>query len=172
MDAYRQAAICLHGLEDHDRDWLLSRLPKEHSAVLTGLLSELKMLGIPRETSLSRDLLPDSDAAANRGALKTDLAELEQASPEAVWSLLRNEPDSVLRALIMDRDWAWRGYVLKRYRKKHRRGLTAGGPAGSKVFQAIVSIMAKRLRESGGFAARHASETSWHQRLRKGLWPR
>lgn len=172
MDAYRQAAICLHGLEDHDRDWLLNRLPKEHSAVLAGLLFELKALGIPRETSLSRDLLPDSGVADNPRTLKTDLAELEQASPDAVWSLLLNEPDSVIRALIEDRDWTWRGYVLKQYRKKYRRGLTAGRPVRSKVFQAIVSIMAKRLRESDGFASRHASETSWHQRLRKGLWPR
>lgn len=172
MDAYRQAAICLHGLEEHDCDWLLSRLPKEHSAVLSGLLSELKALGIPQEAGLSRDFLPNSAVAASQGALRTDFAELEQASPEAVWSLLQNEPDAVLRALIMDRDWAWRGYVLKQYRKKHRRGLTAERPVGSKVFQVIVSIVAKRLRESNGSAPRHTNATSWRQRLRKALWPR
>lgn len=170
MDAYRQAAMCLHGLEDGDRDWLLNRLPKEHSAVLSELLAELKTLGIPREAGLSRDLLPAFVTGKTRNRLSEDFAELERASPESVWLLLQNESDSVVRALVMGRDWSWRGYILKQYRKKYRRDLTGGRPVGSKTFQALVAVVAKRLRETVNSASRHADRMPWYQRLRKSLW--
>ena len=51
MKGIRQAALCLHGLNEHDRKWLLNQLPSIHRNALRGMLRELNQIGVPRGQS-------------------------------------------------------------------------------------------------------------------------
>lgn len=101
----RRAALTLHALTAHDREWLLAQLPADHREELRGLLAELSELGIPADGDVIRAALaeaapasamPDAkayarvlscEAEALRGVLLSLLAPAQRDAVLAQWPL-------------------------------------------------------------------------------------
>lgn len=130
MIGYRRAALCLHGLSESDRAWVLQSLPDGQRLELTRLLSELQAMGVPRDKSW----LPHMPGGLNTGKDTRivvppgmELVALLEAVPiNRVMVLLEGEPDEVIAILLHCHRWNWRQAVieaLKPMRCAHVMGL-------------------------------------------------
>lgn len=92
MDGYRRAALTLHGLGEADRGWLLAQLPPADRARLTGLLEELRGLGMPADPALLSGL-------AERGP-QPAAARLRAAPAKRMQAILAAEPARLAAAVL------------------------------------------------------------------------
>ncbi|WP_419688245.1 hypothetical protein ACN22W_30130 [Burkholderia theae] len=112
-DDVRKAALLLHTLSGVDRDWMLARLPAEHRRLLLDLVEELRELGIPPARSLFDAVKDDTAASRSSASRPADgswegwCAEIDRASPSAVWPILRAEPEQLIARVLSLHDWSW-----------------------------------------------------------------
>ena len=174
MSAYREAALCLHGLSAVDRDWLLHQLPDEHRRTLNALLLELNSLGIPADPSFSREFASPESKNEGLSLFADNIRIVDNVSAEDICSLLRNEPDALVALIFGMHSWSWEAAVRKYFRKLRHRDIFGTRTAGVSVSCAVVSILANRIQR-GDFAATNRNngiERGWYRRLRGIAWPR
>lgn len=110
MDDYRQVALCLHGLADPDRSWLLENLTHDHASKLLVMLQELEKLGIPREPHW-----PDFNADNNDlsdSVHGTTVEFLNNTEADLVFALLIDEPNFIVAILLQHKKWTWANEVM------------------------------------------------------------
>lgn len=127
----RKAALLLHALHDRDRGWLLERLPDSDRSGLRSLLAELEALGIPVDRDLLDEVIrPARDAGSSpRAAVDgpesqpkavsedrvrdETVRSLEQAAPDRLATILRDEPAGLIAVLLAVHPWPWKDHLLK-----------------------------------------------------------
>lgn len=85
----QRAALTLHALGEHDRQWMLRSLSAAQRRLLQPLLQELDALGIPRDAGL---LEPVGAGAREQGAASSPLASLADADPNVLAAIVSAEP--------------------------------------------------------------------------------
>ncbi len=108
MKGYRHAALCLHGMTEDDRQWLLAQLPSPQRTRLVDMLNELDSMGIraaqpglrPTFLDLLEDPVPD--------AADPVVEHIDRVPPEAIAAATRTEPDCVVLVILGAHDWSWR----------------------------------------------------------------
>lgn len=175
MSELRKAALCLHSLQDDDRAWLMQRLPVEKRDELSGLLDELKSLGIPGDQSWQQ--LGLNMNTTELQAAPDDEYELDAFTAQAVWAVLSREPASVIAAVLACRHWSWRQEVAGLYEKAQRNTLKLPAQLNDRVKQALVSALLSRLREqeTGSHALVHSPHNNGaapgvFKRMSRWLW--
>ena len=128
--AIRKAALCLHSLNNEDKDWLLSRLPEPSQNRIKYLLSELKEIGVPKNQDWLKDLGLSSynQSTVNNGAC--DRADnislkLNTANAKYIYTALEHEHDEVIAIILSYSNWHWKSKVLKRFKKSRRMNIFA-----------------------------------------------
>ena len=160
---YKKAALCLHGLHEADRSWLLAQLPDAHRSELSTMLEELETLGIPKEPAL----LPGIDGGQTSPSLARSetqvtasyIGELEGADPALIRRALQDESDAVVAALMGMRDWPWRRALLEGWKRSRRDSLSneaarKQGLLTERASSAMLQILARRLKELEATEAR------------------
>jgi hypothetical protein len=93
----QQAALLLHGLDERDRDWIMTRLPAGERLELAGHLNELTALGIPADQQLIR-------AATRAGD--------DENTAVRMHAVLVNEPLWLQASILAIEAWPWRDAYL------------------------------------------------------------
>jgi hypothetical protein len=142
---FRRTALVLHALDDADREWLLSRLPVAQTEPLRELLRELVDLGLPRDASLVDEALAVSQASVRT---RDDGSGLEGLDGATVHALMVQEPDRLIQAVVLAREWPWRADMLARLgpvRAKRLQDLQAKMPVPEALHRECVAELARRI---------------------------
>jgi hypothetical protein len=127
MNEIRRAALSLHGLDDEDRAWVLSRLAEDQRTELEALVRELDELGFPRQAGAmhgqSVATPPASPEPAPARAMLED--RFDEASPERVLAGLADASPAVIAWLLRRRQWRWARKVRRRLGRERRRAVEA-----------------------------------------------
>lgn len=171
MSNYRQAALCLHGLQSADREWLLGRLPDDRRAALRALLSELDVLGIPRDEDWTAGFSAESASADRTDTHLKDIAVIERAPSDRVWALLENEPDAIVRVLLAYKNWPWKAEIASRFNKSRHRRFTDGPMVSEKVSGSVISAFARRLyRGYDEVSVTESPKSRWYAGIMRLIW--
>ena len=127
MNDTRRAALSLHGLEDEDRAWVLSRLSEDQRAELTALVRELDELGFPRHAgAVHGDSVALPSASSETLPVRTTLEDrFEEATPQQVVAGLAQESPAVIAWLLGRRRWRWARKFQRRLERGRRRAVAA-----------------------------------------------
>lgn len=144
---HRLAALRLHGLGDHDREWILAALSDEDRNKVVRLLDELQDLGFSKE--VARMIEPASRPAAmpRQSAL---IAQIDDAPPRLIASVLSDEQPATIAVLLGYHPWRWHRSVMRRLGSARRmaieRLVSGGAPAPApKVTERLISTFAEAL---------------------------
>jgi hypothetical protein len=135
LQPLRRAALLVHALPDADARWLLDALSAQERAALDPLLSELRLLGLPRDPTLVTEL--EGQSRSPVPVLDAGLARLDRHGVAQLENLLRAEPVCVTTRLLAAGAWPWRARIA--------RGIGVAVPASASPEQ-----------PGGGAALRHA----------------
>jgi len=154
-EGYRKAALKLHSLSAPDRAWMLRRLPAHERTTLSGLLRELKELGIKSDHRMADDISHDD---VRKTLLQADsvvpgLAEALDATcaahPAEISALLASEPDNLAATILSAYPWPWRARLLADYgvekRQRMSRALQLAPQLKPRLRAELVKILADRL---------------------------
>lgn len=148
MDGFRLSALALHAVADHDRAWLLERLPDVQRTQLSALLEELRETGIPADPELVRQLVREQEVLARSPGWDAPSARLARASAQDIWELLRAESDAVIGRIVRRHDWPWKSALLELCGptrvKRIERLASQLAPAGG-LEQALIIELDQRL---------------------------
>lgn len=148
MQSLRQAALCLHALSKRDQQWLLDALPSRHCASLQGMLRELTLMGIPKDSSLipTLDGFPLSNDA-DQYPLDTPERMLADMEAEVVLSHLENESDVVVAILLSVRQWPWSDALCNACPKAAND--TAALCVSAIVQRTVMELLVRRIEHAG-----------------------
>ena len=119
MNGLKEAALCLQGLAEADRQWILQNLPKQQRLGLQSLLRELQTQGIPgaREEALIK--AKSQGLAQELGGLNAKIMLLDCVSAEQFSKNISQEPESLLALICRLHHWSWAaGFLAKLPAKK------------------------------------------------------
>lgn len=158
MNGHKQAAAALHGLSTADQDKVLAELPPADQDILRGYLAELSALGFARA--------PAAAAAAARPAASA----LRNASAEALFAVLAQEPAGLLAQFLALEAWPAAAALLALFPAPQRERIAAAqatqGPVAPAVAAALMELVASRLPAA-------ASAPGWRGALAKAFrWTR
>lgn len=152
----RAAALVLHGLHWRDRRWLLRRLLPGWRQSLSGLLAELRKLGMATdacELPSPPACLPGVVLAA-AGLDASLLAEVDRCEAASVLRVLAGQPEHVQHLALILHDWRWRDSVWRALPRLHRLRLAghaeAAGNLAPRLGAALLFALASRLRDLAG----------------------
>lgn len=154
MTEMKRAALTLHSLADSDREWVLSQLPDGQSDALRALVDELRALGFPRDVHLATPPAePEAKPAAERAP--PAVGKLDQASPKALYQVLRDESPVLVSALLEYRGWRWSRGLLRRFKRSERRVIAeqlkgASSSSTKRVQRELLDVVASALDGHGG----------------------
>jgi hypothetical protein len=154
MNTYKRAALCLHGLHETDRSWLLARLSDDQRSQLGTMLQELEKLGIPKE----RSWVPEVPVAENRASSHqaplplSPIRQLDQAEPSVVKRMLQDEPAPFVAAFLGLHDWSWQRGLTAGRKKSNAQGLPAPDNdvrrrTTAKTRDTLFELLVERLQE-------------------------
>jgi hypothetical protein len=135
MSGHRRSAVALHGLNVHDRQWMLAQLPTADQQILQQYLNELDALGFEYGPDLTQELNDTSQQQAEAMPLNSTnsanlansappwqtmqavrplsaLEQVQQASAQQIHACLAEEPASVVARLLAQHEWAWQDALL------------------------------------------------------------
>lgn len=152
MHSLRRAALCLHALSKADQKWLLNALPSEHRQSLKGMLKELRMMGIPADSSL----IPSVDDEAKDSVVAELQAErdvrsiIDRADEQQIRQIFDNEAPEIIATLLACCKWSWADSYLKSLPSDKRTGLlevmeSKRGKVSSKVADTLIGLLANEL---------------------------
>ena len=157
MDAYRKAALTLHGLHDADKRWLLKNLPERHQEQLLLMLEELVELGIPRHPDLKQPIseleveesTPETLPEEEEVVVPEPIRRLLTAPPEVLLHILNHEPPAVSAAVLLAHDWPWREVLLEAFSEPYRASVQGSmvrieGGITEKASETILQILAEK----------------------------
>ena len=105
---FRRAALTLHSLAEHDRDWVLRRLDPHQQSQIEQHLGELGGLGIVADARLVEQALRPQAAAPEPGwreAVRAcDALRLHEG--------LRHEPAALMARVLNSGPWPWEAAFL------------------------------------------------------------
>jgi hypothetical protein len=107
----RRAALVAHAMPEGDRAWLLDELQPTHRVVLSGLLKELQLLGVPRDASLLEDFTRPPLVRQPSTPLG-ELQSLGTGEVAGLAELMEFEPPLLVSRLLAAGDWPWRQQLL------------------------------------------------------------
>ena len=191
MSGSRRAALCLHGLEDSDKHWLLQSLSTGQRQQLEGMLEELEQIGIPKGQRWFPELMHESPPVGketSRDHVDNLSDQIDSVSAERISELLEHEPVCVITALLSYRNWTWRqAYLSKQYVQKKQRLIQEieryQDTVKPKVMMVLLGSLAKRLESGASYNQLQSFDKALHhvenqnmkgtQRSRwKALWQR
>ncbi len=147
MNALRRAALTLHALSEHDRQWMLQRLAVPQQEALRQHLAELAELGIPRDQGLI-------DEALARPTGSTDWRErLAGVAAGELEALLRHEPAGAVARILAAGPWPWHQALLaslppeRAEAIEQARALTVD--AGSELGEWLAQRLDQRCTQAG-----------------------
>lgn len=149
MQDYRRVALCLHGLAEADRQWLLGKLAEADRAALRPLLDELVELGLPRDSVE----LTWGDAAADRsGSVPAHITPLDAASVDAVWRVLQREQPATIALIMEYYPWQWSGAVTKRWGANRQHAVMAArgrrrNAVSQRVRDSVIAAFARAVAD-------------------------
>lgn len=158
MNAYKRAALRLHGMENSDRRWVLSNLPGHQRKKLLDMLSELRSLGIPRQLDMHSDLQDGAnpgcdgeDAAMADGGRSSLVDTIAKASPLTINEVLQGEDEAAVAAILLLHDWPWRSEVIDLMSPSRRQRMVekvgqGKGRVTEKAAEALVQLLGERLQ--------------------------
>ena len=125
-DAMRRAALLLHALPSTDRDWLLDQLDPAQRAVLDGMLSELRELGIAPDAAMARRAIEerisiDAQPAFDSLALEQMVRLMRPVPAAKLARELRLEPAALIASLLRIDAWPWAASLLAQLGAVKRR---------------------------------------------------
>ncbi|MEE8058567.1 MAG: hypothetical protein V3T17_12130 [Pseudomonadales bacterium] len=140
MNKQQCAALHLHGLCDDDRHWVLSQLSAEHTHVLKPLLNELVELGIPRESTVLAEIHGAEGLPIPRPSCPS-VDTLLYATTLHLATVLSNEADEIIAAVLLCHDWPWRENVMNEMPapRQHRIG---------QLVRQDLFMMTRRMRDT------------------------
>lgn len=156
IDGYRKVALKLHAMGAEDRGWMLQQFGDDERTRLAGLLRELQDLGIRSDLSVPAALSDEdarqlllSSAGVDRAETEKALDAVRSAQPAEVATLLTDEPDAMIAAVLSAYPWPWRARMLAGYgvetRLRVNRALAQTDMLRPKVRAALIRLMAARL---------------------------
>ena len=127
MNESRRAALSLHGLDDEDRAWVLSRLTESQRAELAALVRELDELGFPRHAGAvhGQSVALPSASPETVSARSTLEDRFEAVSPQQLAAGLADESPAVIAWLLARRQWRWTRKFRRRLDRERRRAVAA-----------------------------------------------
>jgi hypothetical protein len=185
--ADKRAALELQGLNAHDREWVLARLPSAEQARVRPLLAELDQLDVRFDIGTVADSLRDGSsngaapvAAPAMAAKGEPRSAIREASSGNIVELLEDEPAWVVDAVLALDDWPWSAEVGTALAQRGiRRSQSPGrdsAPLPPALSSALLALVAERLRgmngqPRNGHAALRGDAVNgirvWHR-----VWPR
>jgi len=113
-EGYRRAALCIHGLNEPDRTWMLGKLPVTARARIQECLLELQDMNLPAGSQIANTLTSpvlqsSQDERSNQEYQNTrvDDPTVLLASPDLIIDTLRSEPDWVVALVLASGTWPW-----------------------------------------------------------------
>lgn len=154
--AARQAALTLHALDASDRSWVLAALAPQEREQLHPLLEELKVLGIPADDALARDV---AEAGIPSGKARDWLGDMDEGEGAALASVLREEPLELQRVVLA---------MLGEPARRHAIAALGKGPGGEQtrpvapaLERAVRAALAPRWKARLAAAASAARAPAW-----------
>lgn len=152
MHSLRRAALCLHALSKADQKWLLNALPSEHRQSLRGMLKELRVMGIPADSSL----IPPADDEAKDNVVAELQTEHDMrsivngADEQQVRQIFDNEAPEIIATLLVSCNWSWTDSYLKSLPSDKRTGVLEAmeskrGKVSPKVADTLIGLLANEL---------------------------
>jgi len=169
MTGHRRAAAALHGLQEEDRQWLLTELPDADRDILNRLLGELTELGFEPGSTASASttamlLAPQSNAADLSSA---DI--VRNTTARHMSALLEHEPSSLIAQVLGIETWPWEQAFLQMLSPLRRDRIAVMseqmrhlGPARKAC---LLDGLAKRLRTVSTSGATSAANVHAHPGL-------
>lgn len=111
MEAYKKAALYLHGLNEEDASWMLQQLPEDKSSFLQTILDELQQLGIPKERTLLDDVL-SSQQGIQAETAEREVSFLASIDAGDIVSAFESESDEVFALFLSIHEWPWKEQAL------------------------------------------------------------
>jgi hypothetical protein len=161
----RHAALVLHALAPADRAWMLNGLAPSQRAALEPLLQELCELGIPPEATA---ICCEGEEAAVHPDVPEERREMEDASPEAVARILRNEPSRLAAAFLVSRPPAWRARFLATLQPDQASLLQSAAMEDRQAPALQAAVLVAVQRRLANTAPQQGSAAVW-QRFRQAL---
>jgi hypothetical protein len=167
----RRAALRLHGLCPADQECILAELaPAEQDALRTSL-RELESLGFPKDACWQAEAGPQAPGKVQGGLAG---GALENAQPAAMHAILRGEPESLIAALLAERNWPWKEGYFDRLEAGHRARLqmlaSTAQPFAPQLREAVHEALERTLQTLPVEAAPPAVQAS--PRSRWSAWIR
>ncbi|MCH2172742.1 hypothetical protein MK489_18360 [Myxococcota bacterium] len=149
MNGLRRAALCLHGLADQDRSWLLDQLEPEQRTKLEPLLQELSELNPPAEVA---QLEFEEETVSTPTDREKWIRTIDRAEPSVIRTLLASEPNCVIVSLLSNQSWAWLENFLDSLPLHQRNEITeqialSNGSQPPLLSNAILETMSTRITE-------------------------
>jgi len=170
MIGYRRAAVALHGVAEEDRSWVLNALPTADKATLVQLLSELKELGFSDDASNVVDLF-DAPTKAVDVVSATVSHRIRHADAEHLFSILENEPASLIAQCLSIDQWPWSEQFLNLFPAARKERILAAVSHSFDIAPArtvfLLNSIASRLPEPTHFSTN--KERSNHRNGLRGV---
>lgn len=156
MKGLRQAALCLHGLNEQDRKWLLKQLPPMHRNALKQMLRELNEIGVPQGQSwvpTVKQRIEEHDPGEHFSdtALRM-LKIIDSASLSQIKQVLLDEPETVLGFIFSIYKWSWTEEVLGALNVKKRKAVeqviqrNTVGDLSKNVVETVLGIVFEKMQ--------------------------
>lgn len=122
-DSHKLAALRLSGLNEQDRDWILSRLPVTDQEKILGLLNEADKFGIDNPDEYVEKIIStkgkSSTTKSNNKLLTQEESPrckiINMANGSDVMKILDAVPCEIIAAMLSEREWKWeQDYLLSR----------------------------------------------------------
>lgn len=145
--ALRQIALKLHALHAQDKAWILGQLARDVRERISGLLRELKVLGIQ---SLPEAAAAHADFATSNVALDDELVrEIDCFDNELVFTLLDDFPLRQKALLFHARPWRWSMMVWHRLADGERQRLLKAMETMALLRPPIINAVLASFRAQG-----------------------
>lgn len=165
----RHTALVLASLPPDERQWLLSQLPSDRAATLTGLINEATRLGVAADAALLASLIDGLEQGAGQPEA---VSRLLGASAEAVARALGGASSALVARLLNAQAWAWEAAYLKRLAPAVAREVDLARQAiaslpARELESAVIESVAAALPVGSVPVTREARKVSRFQQFRK-----
>lgn len=148
----RRAALALYAANTEDREWLMSRLPGRDRPLLEKMLAELASLGMPRDPSMVRSALRESQRPSGEPQNAARL--LQTMDADSLADVLHREPPVLVACALALTPVRIGAMVLERLPPGLRRQVQSirdadgSDPAPPRLRAALLKQLQQRLPAS------------------------
>lgn len=154
IEKLRKVALCLHGLDNKDRQWILKSLPKRFGPRIQTMLQELESLGIPKdrewtEVNIEKLLKEISEEKANKVVFPQVYA-IDKLDVSEIKVVLDSMPVNVVAGVLSVHTWSWKQPFLAKCPSSKRQYLNQEaqrirGKLPRKVINAVLNVVISKI---------------------------